>query len=77
MEDGIPSLQDRQMQLEPRDFLGIDYPPLYLCKPKRGIKRDESKVRRKFQSLMEGEIRGLSFIKDIGLSATIRDQRCF
>ncbi|KAE8613069.1 hypothetical protein XENTR_v10007554 [Xenopus tropicalis] len=41
MEEGIPSLQDRQ--LEPRDFLGMEYPHLFLCKPKRGLKRDESK----------------------------------
>uniref|UniRef100_A0A8C5MAR2 Basic helix-loop-helix family member e41 n=1 Tax=Leptobrachium leishanense TaxID=445787 RepID=A0A8C5MAR2_9ANUR len=42
MDEGMPSLQERQM-LEARDFLGMDYPSLYLCKPKRGIKRDESK----------------------------------
>ncbi|KAM4748371.1 class E basic helix-loop-helix protein 41 [Rhinophrynus dorsalis] len=42
MDEGIHSLQERQL-LEARDFLGMDYPALYLCKPKRGIKRDESK----------------------------------
>ncbi|XP_063302757.1 class E basic helix-loop-helix protein 41 [Pelobates fuscus] len=42
MEEGMHSLQERQL-LEARDFLGMDYPSLYLCKPKRGIKRDESK----------------------------------
>ncbi|XP_040201543.1 class E basic helix-loop-helix protein 41 [Rana temporaria] len=40
MEEGIHSLQERQL---PREFLGMDYPPLYLCKPKRGIKRDDTK----------------------------------
>ncbi|XP_053320400.1 class E basic helix-loop-helix protein 41 [Spea bombifrons] len=42
MEDAVHSLQERQL-LEGRDFLGMDYPSLYLCKPKRGIKRDEGK----------------------------------
>ncbi|KAM5172280.1 class E basic helix-loop-helix protein 41 [Mantella aurantiaca] len=40
MEEGIHSLQERQL---PREFLGMDYSPLYLCKPKRGIKRDDTK----------------------------------
>ncbi|XP_040291531.1 class E basic helix-loop-helix protein 41 [Bufo bufo] len=42
MDEAIHSLQERQL-LEHRDFLGMDYPSLYLCKPKRGIKRDDSK----------------------------------
>ncbi|XP_053575064.1 class E basic helix-loop-helix protein 41 [Bombina bombina] len=42
MDEGIHSLQERQL-LEHREFLGMDYPSLYVCKPKRGIKRDESK----------------------------------
>ncbi|CAM5079536.1 unnamed protein product [Natator depressus] len=42
MDEGIPRLQDRQL-LEHVDFIGLDYPSLYLCKPKRGMKRDESK----------------------------------
>ncbi|KAM8973998.1 class E basic helix-loop-helix protein 41 [Pelodytes ibericus] len=42
MEEGMHTLQERQL-LESRDFLGMDYSSLYLCKPKRGIKRDDSK----------------------------------
>ncbi|XP_032042734.1 class E basic helix-loop-helix protein 41 [Aythya fuligula] len=42
MDEGIPRLPERQL-LEHRDFLGLDYPSLYMCKPKRGMKRDESK----------------------------------
>ncbi|XP_030070885.1 class E basic helix-loop-helix protein 41 [Microcaecilia unicolor] len=42
MDEGIPRLQERQL-LEHRDFIGVDYPSLYICKPKRGMKRDESK----------------------------------
>uniref|UniRef100_A0A8C8SYD7 Basic helix-loop-helix family member e41 n=1 Tax=Pelusios castaneus TaxID=367368 RepID=A0A8C8SYD7_9SAUR len=42
MDEGIPRLQERQL-LEHGDFIGLDYPSLYLCKPKRGMKRDESK----------------------------------
>ncbi|XP_063785170.1 class E basic helix-loop-helix protein 41 [Pseudophryne corroboree] len=42
MDEGIHTLQERQL-LEHRDFLGMDYPSLYLCKPKRGFKRDDSK----------------------------------
>ncbi|CAN2387166.1 MRF binding [Pristimantis euphronides] len=42
MDEAIHSLQERQL-LEHRDFLGMDYPSLYLCKPKRGLKRDDSK----------------------------------
>lgn len=36
----------------------MDYPPLYLCKPKRGIKRDDTKVRpliyRKGSKFLQG-----------------------
>ncbi|XP_054974309.1 class E basic helix-loop-helix protein 41 [Sorex araneus] len=42
MDEGIPHLQERQL-LEHRDFLGLDYSSLYLCKPKRSMKRDDSK----------------------------------
>ncbi|KAM8819989.1 class E basic helix-loop-helix protein 41 [Eudromia elegans] len=42
MDEGIARLPERQL-LEHRDFLGLDYPSLYMCKPKRGVKRDESK----------------------------------
>ncbi|XP_078530240.1 class E basic helix-loop-helix protein 41 [Lissotriton helveticus] len=42
MDEGLHHLQQRQL-LEPRDFIGVDYPSLYMCKPKRGMKRDESK----------------------------------
>ncbi|XP_060634240.2 class E basic helix-loop-helix protein 41 [Anolis sagrei] len=36
-------MEEGRAVLEPRDFLGMDYPSLYLCKPKRGMKRDDSK----------------------------------
>uniref|UniRef100_A0A663EHR7 Basic helix-loop-helix family member e41 n=1 Tax=Aquila chrysaetos chrysaetos TaxID=223781 RepID=A0A663EHR7_AQUCH len=42
MDEGISRLPERQL-LEHRDFIGLDYPSLYMCKPKRGVKRDESK----------------------------------
>ncbi|XP_015267498.1 PREDICTED: class E basic helix-loop-helix protein 41 [Gekko japonicus] len=42
MEEGVARGQDRQ-GLEHRDFLGLDYPSLYMCKPKRGMKREDSK----------------------------------
>ncbi|ELR51520.1 Class E basic helix-loop-helix protein 41 [Bos mutus] len=42
MDEGIPHLQERQL-LEHRDFIGLDYPSLYMCKPKRSMKRDDSK----------------------------------
>ncbi|XP_025922671.1 class E basic helix-loop-helix protein 41 [Apteryx rowi] len=42
MDEGIPRLPERQL-LEHREFIGLDYPSLYMCKPKRGVKRDESK----------------------------------
>ncbi|XP_069719018.1 class E basic helix-loop-helix protein 41 [Phaenicophaeus curvirostris] len=42
MDEGISRLPERQL-LEHRDFIGLDYPSLYMCKPKRGVKRDDSK----------------------------------
>ncbi|KAM9671340.1 class E basic helix-loop-helix protein 41 [Trichechus inunguis] len=42
MDEGIPHLQERQL-LEHRDFIGLDYSSLYMCKPKRIMKRDDSK----------------------------------
>ncbi|NWU62385.1 BHE41 protein, partial [Pterocles burchelli] len=42
MDEGISRLPERQL-LDHRDFIGLDYPSLYMCKPKRGVKRDESK----------------------------------
>ncbi|XP_029008240.1 class E basic helix-loop-helix protein 41 isoform X2 [Betta splendens] len=45
MDERIPHLQDRQF-MEHADFLGVDYPSLYMCKSKRGIKREDGgKVR--------------------------------
>uniref|UniRef100_A0A4X1VHK1 Orange domain-containing protein n=1 Tax=Sus scrofa TaxID=9823 RepID=A0A4X1VHK1_PIG len=43
MDEGIPHLQERQL-LEHRDFIGLDYSSLYMCKPKRSMKRDDSKT---------------------------------
>ncbi|XP_003967351.2 class E basic helix-loop-helix protein 41 isoform X2 [Takifugu rubripes] len=40
MDERIPHLQDRQF-MERADFLGMDYPSLYMCKSKRGIKRED------------------------------------
>ncbi|XP_015259856.1 PREDICTED: class E basic helix-loop-helix protein 41 [Cyprinodon variegatus] len=40
MDERIPHLQDRQF-MEHTDFLGMDFPPLYMCKSKRGIKRED------------------------------------
>ncbi|KAM9351737.1 class E basic helix-loop-helix protein 41 [Symphorus nematophorus] len=40
MDERIPHLQDRQF-MEHADFLGVDYPSLYMCKSKRGIKRED------------------------------------
>ncbi|XP_017278452.1 class E basic helix-loop-helix protein 41 [Kryptolebias marmoratus] len=40
MDERIPHLQDRQF-MEHADFLGVDFPPLYMCKSKRGIKRED------------------------------------
>ncbi|XP_033888634.1 class E basic helix-loop-helix protein 41-like [Acipenser ruthenus] len=42
MDEGIPRLHDRQL-LDHSDFLGVEYSSLYMCKSKRGMKRDESK----------------------------------
>ncbi|EGW07493.1 Class E basic helix-loop-helix protein 41 [Cricetulus griseus] len=42
MDEGIPHLQERQL-LEHRDFIGLDYSALYMCKPKRSLKRDDTK----------------------------------
>ncbi|KAM4618574.1 class E basic helix-loop-helix protein 41 [Polymixia lowei] len=40
MDERIPHLQDRQF-MEHADFLGVDYPSLYMCKSKRGMKRED------------------------------------
>ncbi|KAM8890773.1 class E basic helix-loop-helix protein 41 isoform 2-T3 [Spinachia spinachia] len=40
MEERITHLQDRQF-MEHADFLGVDYTSLYMCKSKRGIKRED------------------------------------
>ncbi|XP_056273285.1 class E basic helix-loop-helix protein 41 isoform X1 [Pseudoliparis swirei] len=40
MDERIPHLQDRQF-MEHADFLGVDYSSLYMCKSKRGIKRED------------------------------------
>ncbi|XP_029909185.1 class E basic helix-loop-helix protein 41 [Myripristis murdjan] len=40
MDERIPHLQDRQF-MEHTDFLGVDYPSLYMCKSKRGMKRED------------------------------------
>ncbi|XP_020791589.1 class E basic helix-loop-helix protein 41 [Boleophthalmus pectinirostris] len=40
MDERIARLQDRQF-MEHADFLGMDYPSLYMCKSKRGIKRED------------------------------------
>ncbi|XP_060893015.1 class E basic helix-loop-helix protein 41 isoform X2 [Labrus mixtus] len=40
MDERIPHLQERQF-MEHADFLGVDYPSLYMCKSKRGIKRED------------------------------------
>ncbi|KAJ8379439.1 hypothetical protein SKAU_G00002170 [Synaphobranchus kaupii] len=42
MDERIPRLQDRQL-LDHTDFLGVEYSSLYMCKSKRGMKREESK----------------------------------
>ncbi|XP_033940582.1 class E basic helix-loop-helix protein 41 isoform X2 [Pseudochaenichthys georgianus] len=46
MDERIPHLEDRQFIedrqfMEHADFLGVDYPSLYMCKAKRGIKRED------------------------------------
>ncbi|XP_077425662.1 class E basic helix-loop-helix protein 41 [Vanacampus margaritifer] len=40
MDERIAHLQERHF-MERADFLGVDYPSLYMCKPKRGIKRED------------------------------------
>nr|XP_061813017.1 class E basic helix-loop-helix protein 41-like [Nerophis lumbriciformis] len=40
MDERIADLQERHF-MERADFLGMDYPSLYMCKPKRGIKRED------------------------------------
>ncbi|KAF7698993.1 class E basic helix-loop-helix protein 41 isoform X1 [Silurus meridionalis] len=42
MDERISRLQDRAF-LEHADFLGVDYSSLYMCKSKRGMKREEGK----------------------------------
>ncbi|MFT7799162.1 class E basic helix-loop-helix protein 41-like [Arapaima gigas] len=42
MEERIARLQESQM-LEHADFLGVEFPSLYMCKSKRGMKREDSK----------------------------------
>ncbi|KAM9377962.1 class E basic helix-loop-helix protein 41 [Pholidichthys leucotaenia] len=41
MDERLQHLQDRQF-MEHADLLGVDYPSLYMCKSKRGIKREDS-----------------------------------
>ncbi|XP_061825280.1 class E basic helix-loop-helix protein 41 [Nerophis lumbriciformis] len=40
MDERIEHLHDRHF-MDRADFLGVDYPSLYMCKPKRGIKRED------------------------------------
>ncbi|XP_023671071.2 class E basic helix-loop-helix protein 41 [Paramormyrops kingsleyae] len=42
MDERIARLQDSQL-LEHADFLGVDYSSIYMCKSKRGMKREENK----------------------------------
>ncbi|XP_030646270.1 class E basic helix-loop-helix protein 41 [Chanos chanos] len=42
MDERIPRLQDRQY-LDHADFLGVEYSSLYMCKSKRGMKREDGK----------------------------------
>ncbi|KAK2894615.1 hypothetical protein QQF64_012500 [Cirrhinus molitorella] len=42
MEERIPRMQGRQF-LDHADFLGVEYSSLYMCKSKRGVKREEGK----------------------------------
>lgn len=42
MDERIPHLQDRQF-MDHADFLGMEYPSLYVCKSKRGMKREDGK----------------------------------
>lgn len=40
MDDRVPHIQERQF-MDHADFLGVDYPSLYMCKSKRGMKRED------------------------------------
>nr|XP_057931299.1 class E basic helix-loop-helix protein 41 [Doryrhamphus excisus] len=40
MDERVTHLHDRHFMDRP-EFLGVDYPSLYMCKPKRGIKRED------------------------------------
>ncbi|XP_061679512.1 class E basic helix-loop-helix protein 41 [Syngnathoides biaculeatus] len=40
MDEPRARLQERHF-MERADFLGVDYPSLFMCKPKRGIKRED------------------------------------
>ncbi|XP_062860813.1 class E basic helix-loop-helix protein 41 [Trichomycterus rosablanca] len=42
MDERISRVQDRAF-LDHTDFLGVEYPSLYMCKSKRGMKREEGK----------------------------------
>ncbi|XP_055029695.2 class E basic helix-loop-helix protein 41 [Misgurnus anguillicaudatus] len=42
MDERIPRMQGRQF-LDHADFLGVEYSSLYMCKSKRGMKREEGK----------------------------------
>ncbi|XP_041967278.1 class E basic helix-loop-helix protein 41 [Alosa sapidissima] len=42
MDERIPRLQDRQY-IDHADFLGVEYSSLYMCKSKRGMKREDGK----------------------------------
>ncbi|TRY92275.1 hypothetical protein DNTS_007057 [Danionella cerebrum] len=42
MNERIPRMQGRQF-LDHADFLGVEYSSLYMCKSKRGMKREEGK----------------------------------
>ncbi|KAL0968455.1 hypothetical protein UPYG_G00267130 [Umbra pygmaea] len=42
MDERIPRLQDRQF-MDHADFLGVEYSSIYMCKSKRGLKREDGK----------------------------------
>ncbi|CAB1313639.1 unnamed protein product [Coregonus sp. 'balchen'] len=42
MDERIPRLQDRQF-IDHDNFLGVEYSSLYMCKSKRGLKREDGK----------------------------------
>uniref|UniRef100_A0A4W5KYF4 Basic helix-loop-helix family, member e41 n=1 Tax=Hucho hucho TaxID=62062 RepID=A0A4W5KYF4_9TELE len=42
MDEKLPRLQDRQF-MDHADFLGVEYSSLYMCKSKRGLKREDGK----------------------------------